>query len=112
MSTINILWTTDSADTALLFIEQYANGSIDYKWWDKVRIILWGASVRQIQSNEFIQVHIMRMVHKGIEIVASKKAADAVGATELLESLEVQVKYMGKELTEIIKDPEQELLTV
>ena len=112
MSTINILWTTDSADTALLFINEYATGSISYKWWDKVRVILCGASIRQIQTNNFIQVHIMRMVHQGVEVVASKNCADAVGATELLESLEVNVRYMGKELTEIIKDKEQELLTV
>lgn len=112
MSTINILWTTDSADTALLFINEYADGAMSYEWFDKVRIILWGGSLRVIQSNNFIQVNIMRLVHKGIEVVASKKAADAVGVTELLESLEVEVKYMGKELTEIIKDPDQELLTV
>ena len=42
MSTINILWTTDSADTALLFINEYADGAMSYEWWDKVRIILWG----------------------------------------------------------------------
>jgi len=112
MSTINILWTTDSADTAMLFINEYATGAISYKWWDKVRVILWGGSVRLIQNNNFIQVYIMQMVNKGVEVVASKNCADAVGATELLESLEVEVKYMGKELTEIIRDKEQELLSV
>jgi len=112
MSTINLLWTTDSADTALLFVNEYATGSISYGWWDKVRVILWGGSIRLIQNNNFIQVHIMRMVHQGVEVVASKNCAEAVGATELLESLEVQVKYMGKELTEILKDPEQKLITV
>ena len=112
MDTINILWTTESADTALLFINEYADGAISYGWWNKVRIILWGGSVRLVQSNSFVQVNIMRLVHKGIEVVASKKCADAVGATELLESLEVEVKYMGKELTEILKDKEQEVITV
>ena len=112
MSTLNILWTTDSADTAMLFINQYADGAMSYEWWDKVRIILWGGSVRLVQSNSFIQVNIMRLVHKGVEVVASKKCADSVGATQLLESLEVEVKYMGKELTDILKDTEQKLITV
>ena len=112
MSTINILWTTDSADTALLFINEYADGAISYEWWDKVRVILWGGSIRLVQSNSFVQVNIMRLVHKGVEVVASKKCAETVGATELLESMEVEVKYMGKELTEILKDADQRLITV
>ncbi|MEX1376118.1 MAG: hypothetical protein AB1Z23_01475 [Eubacteriales bacterium] len=112
MSTINILWTTDSADTAMLFINEYALGSLSYQWWDKVRVILWGGSVRLIMNNNYIQVYIMQMVHKGVEVIASKNCADAVGATELLESLEVQVMYFGKELTEIIQDKDQELISV
>ncbi|MBN2879736.1 MAG: DsrE family protein [Clostridia bacterium] len=112
MSTINILWTTESADTALLFINEYAEGAVSYEWWDKVRVILWGGSIRLIQNNSFVQVNIMRLVHKGVEVVASKNCADTVGATELLESLEVEVKYMGKELTEIMKDKNQKLITV
>lgn len=112
MNTLNILWTTDSADTAMLFINEYANDALSYKWWKKVRVILWGASIRLIQNNTFLQVNIMQMVNKGVEVVASKKCAADVGAVELLESLEVDVKYMGKELTEIMKDNAQYLLTV
>lgn len=112
MSIVNILWTTESADTAMLFVFEYATNSLSYKWWKKVRVILWGGSIRLIKDNNYMQVNIMQMVNQGIEVVASKKCAEDVGATELLKSLEVEVKYMGKELTEIMKDDSQHLITV
>lgn len=112
MHTINILWTTDNPDTSMLMIQEYAQKAKSFDWWEHVRVILWGGSVRLIKNNKYIQVGVMQMVNLGIEVVASKNCAESVDAVLLLEKLEVDVKYMGKELTDIIKDEQQALITI
>ncbi len=112
MGTLNLLWTTDSPDTAMLMIREYTTQSLAYKWWEHVRIILWGGSVRLIKDNKYIQVSLMQMAHLGIEIVADKNCVDSLDAAELFESLEIEIRYMGKELTDIINDDTQKVITI
>jgi len=47
----------------------------------------------------------------GVHVTACKACADQLGVTEALEGLNVEVKYWGAPLTEILKNKEN-LLTV
>ena len=43
------------------------------------------------------------MKEAGVELVACKACADLYGVSEKLESLGIEVKYMGVPLTEMLK---------
>jgi hypothetical protein len=47
----------------------------------------------------------------GVHITACKACADQLGVTETLERLDIEVKYWGLPLTEILKNNEY-LLTI
>ncbi len=111
MEKLNILWTTDNKDTIFNMLTMYALNSKIKNWWQDVRVIIWGASVKLIKNDTQVQTEILEMVKAGITVEACKDCADNFDATEILEKLGVTVKYMGLPLTELLKRGEQ-LITI
>ena len=111
MNRLNILWTTDNKDTVFNMLVMYAVNSIKYDWWKEINIIIWGASAKLIGNDTQIQTEIKEMLNYGITIEACKDCSDNYGVTEKLESLGISVKYMGKPLTEYLKNNEK-ILTI
>jgi len=111
MKTINILWTTDNKDTIFNMIAMYAFNSKKNNWWDNVVVILWGASVKLAGKDTQVQTEIMEMINSGIHVEACKDCCDNFGVADTLLKLGVDVKYMGKLLTERIQNDEK-LITI
>jgi len=107
MDKLNILWTTDNKDTIFNMLAMYAINSKKRVWWDKVNVILWGASTKLAGNDTQVQTEILEMIEAGITIEACKDCADNFGVTDRLEKLGITVRYMGLPLTEYLKNGEK-----
>jgi len=107
MDKLNILWTTDNKDTVFNMLAMYAINSITNKWWKEVNLIIWGASAKLIGNDSQVQTEIIEMIHLGVSVEACKDCCDTFGVTDKLTSLGINVRYMGKPLTDYIKSGEK-----
>ena len=111
MNKLNILWTTDNKETVLNMLVMYTVNSKLNGWWEKVNVIIWGASAKLVGTDEQVQNAIAEMLSHGINIEACKACCDNIGVTEQLNRLGINVRYMGESLTRYIMTNEK-LITV
>lgn len=103
---LNILWTSDSKTTALNMLSTYVINSKTNGWWDKINLIIWGASAQLAAYDTQVQTEIMEMINSGVHIEACKDCADSLEISNKLEKLGIEIKYMGELLTKYIKSGE------
>lgn len=106
-----VLWTNDNPITAEKMVFMYTVNSLIKGWWEKVTLIIWGAPAKLVSEDKNIQKLIRKALKAGVHITACKACADQLGVTNNLEKLNIEVKYMGALLTEILKNDEK-LLTI
>lgn len=111
MEKLNILWTSDNLHTAHNMLFMYAINSKLQGWWNEVDIIIWGGTAKLVAENESIQEKIKMAKQAGVEIKACAACARQFGVVEELEKQGIEVKPMGKPLTDIIKNNEK-MITV
>jgi hypothetical protein len=101
---LHILWTNDNPITAELMVFMYTTNSLLQDWWEKVTLILWGASVKLVSENGDIQQKVKEALDAGVHITACKACADQLGVSDDLKKLGIEVIYWGEPLTKIIKE--------
>ena len=106
-----ILWTNDNQITAEKMVFMYSINSLLKGWWEKVTLIIWGATARLVSEDIKIQEKINEALSTGVHITACKACSDQLGVTEILKKLNIEVKYWGDPLTKILKNGEK-LLTI
>ena len=106
-----VLWTNDNPITAEKMVFMYTINSLIHGWWEKVTLIIWGATAKLVSEDVNIQKKIKEALDTGVHITACKACADQLGVTETLEKLQIEVKYWGLPLTEVLKNNEH-LLTI
>ncbi len=106
-----VLWTNDNPITAEKMVFMYTVNSLIHSWWEKVTLIVWGATAKLVSEDANIQKKIKEALDAGVHITACKACADQLGVTEILEKLQIEVKYWGLPLTDILKNNEH-LLTI
>ena len=106
-----VLWTNDDLVTAEKMVFMYTINSLVHGWWEKVTLIIWGAPAKLVSEDVAIQKKIKEALDAGVHVTACKACADQLGVTEALENLQIEVKYWGEPLTEILKNNEP-LLTI
>jgi hypothetical protein len=106
-----VLWTNDNPITAEKMVFMYTINALLRGWWENVTLIVWGATTKLVSEDENIQELVKDALKAGVHITACKACADQLGVTETLEKLNIEVKYWGIPLTEILKDDEK-LLTI
>lgn len=106
-----VLWTNDNPITAEKMVFMYTVNSLIHGWWEKVTLIIWGATVKLASEDDHIQKMIGKALEAGVHVTACKACADQLGVTETLEKLNIEVRYWGIPLTEILTG-DQKLLTI
>jgi len=106
-----VLWTNDDPVTAEKMVFMYTINSLRNGWWEKVSLIIWGATAKLVSEDANIQKIIKKALVAGVHISACKACADQLGVTEALEKQQIEVKYWGLPLTDILKNNER-LLTI
>lgn len=102
-----ILWTNSDPITAEKMVFMYGLNALKRGWWKGVTIIIWGATALLVSENDEIQEKIKELLSSGVEVSACKACADQLGVTKALENLDVEVKYWGEPLTEVLKTGEK-----
>jgi len=99
-----ILWTTAEKDVFTKVAYMYGINSKKYDWWKDVTLIIWGPSSKLLAEDKELQENIQAMKEEGVTLTACKWCSDEYGVSETLEKMGIDVKYMGKPLTEFIKE--------
>lgn len=110
-TTLYILWTNDNPVTAEKMVFMYAINSLVHGWWENVTLIIWGATTQLVSENEHIQRLVRKSLEAGVHVTACRACADQLGVTESLNKMNIEVKYWGQPLTEILQNDEA-LLTI
>jgi hypothetical protein len=106
-----ILWTNDNVITAENMVFMYDTNALVHGWWEEVTLIVWGATTKLVCENAAIQGKIREALDAGVHISACKACAQALGLTQELKDLQIEVKYWGVPLTELLQNDEK-LLTI
>jgi len=99
-----VLWTSADKEVAENMVFMYTLNTRINGWWDDVTFIVWGPSANLLANDSTLQSGIKKFIQAGIKVEACKACADNYGVGEKLQSLGIDVKYMGTPLTGYIKD--------
>ena len=100
-----VLWTSGDREVALKMVFMYTLNSKRFKWgWKNVTLIVWGPSAKLLAADTELKEHIIEMKEKGVKMLACKKCSDLYGVSGDLRRLGIEVKYMGKPLTDYLRD--------
>ena len=108
-----VLWTSGDREVALKMAFMYTHNSKRFKWgWKNVTLVVWGPSAKLLAADTELKEHIIEMKEKGIKLLACKKCSDIYGVSNDLKRLGIEVKYMGKPLTDYLRDDNYRVLTI
>jgi len=82
-----VLWTNDNPITAEKMVFMYTVNSLIHGWWEKVTLIIWGATAQLVSQDANIQKKVKEALDKGVHITACKACTEQLGVTEALEKL-------------------------
>ena len=99
-----VIWSGNDREVALNMVFMYTLNAKRRGWWDDVRLIVWGPSSKLLTEDSELQKKIMEIKTAGVIVEACKACADHYDVTEQLEHLGIHVYYIGKQLTEYIKE--------
>ena len=100
---LTVLWTSGDKEVALNMVFMYVYNSRVNDWWKEVTFIIWGPSAKLLAEDQELKQEIRSFKDEGIKLEACKACADRYGVTDDLDRLGVDVKYMGEQLTQYIK---------
>lgn len=106
-----LLWTSSDRDVALKMVFMYTYNAKKNAWWDDITLVVWGPSAKLLSEDEELQGYMDKIIKAGVTVKACKGCADQYGVSEKLEELGITVLYIGKELTDYIKEG-REILTI
>jgi hypothetical protein len=108
-----VVWTSGDREVALKMAFMYALNSKRFKWgWKNVTLIVWGPSSKLLSSDTELQERLARIKDAGVKVLACKKCSDLYGVSDDLKHLGIDVKYMGKPLTNYLRDDNFRVITV
>jgi len=98
-----IFWTSGDPEVFNKVVFPYGLNSVKNNWWDDVELLIWGPSVKTLSDNPELQEKITELKNTGLILTSCLWCADEYHATEILKKLDVDVKYMGKPLTDYLQ---------
>lgn len=108
---LTIVWTSGDPEVAHRMVLMYGKAAKSNQWFDEVRLIIWGPSARLVAADKDIQAKLKEMKQNGIVIEACVVCADLYGVSDCLRELGIEVKPMGKPLSNIIREKDSHIIT-
>ena len=106
-----VLWTSGDPFVAHKVCFMYTHNAKKAGWWNEVQLIVWGPSSKLLAEDKDLQTAVKAMMADGVVTKACKACADSYGVSDELAALGIEVKYMGKPLTEMLKSDQWQVLT-
>jgi hypothetical protein len=102
-SRLAVIWSSADPDVAKRVCFMYTHAAKKQKWFDEVTLIVWGPSAKLLANDKELQAEVKSMAADGVKVVACQACADSYGIGDALRALGVEVKYMGRPLTDMLK---------
>lgn len=99
-----VLWTSGDRDVAMNMVFMYTLNAKLSGWWQDITFIVWGPSSKLLSGDAELQAELGKMKKAGIVLEACIACAERYGVTGKLRELGIDVKGMGKPLTDYIKE--------
>ncbi len=112
MKKLLVVWKSNNEIDIHNFVIPYLYNAKSHEWFSEVELLIWGASQEKILEDTIIQQRVKNLVKNEVVVYASQMCANNLGSQELLESLGVKVMFAGVFLSEKLKDPDTEVLTI
>ena len=108
-----VLWSSGDREVALKMAFMYTYNSKRFKWgWKNVTLVVWGPSAKLLAADTELQEHVIEMKEAGVKLLACKKCSDLYGVSDDLRRLGIEVKYMGKPLTDYLRGDNYRVITI
>ena len=101
---LGVLWTSGDADVAHRVCFMYTHAAKRNNWFDEVILIVWGPSARLLAGDRDLQKKVQDMKQDGVTVLACIACANSYGVTENLRDQGIEVKGMGKPLSDMLQD--------
>lgn len=101
--TLVVVWTSGDIEVAEKMVFMYVYNSRKAGWFDEVIFIVWGPSAKLLSENEMLQEYISKMKEAGIKLEACIACANMYGVARALAEMDIDVKGMGKVLSDYLK---------
>lgn len=105
-----MLWTSGDPEVAHRVCFMYTHNAKTQGWFDEVRLIVWGPSARLLAGDKDLQSEVGQMMKDGVKVQACIVCADSYGVADTLRALGIEVKAMGRPLTDLLES-DSKLLT-
>jgi len=102
-SRLCVVWTSADPDVAKNVCFMYALNAKKAGWFDEVHLVVWGPSAKLLAEDKAIQAEMKAMQKVGVVTEACVACARRYGVDEDLKKLKLDVKPMGKPLSERLK---------
>jgi len=112
MKKLLIVWKTNNEVDIHNFVVPYAYNAKRNDWFDDVEVLIWGASQEIVRDDAVVQQRVKNLIKNGIVVYACKMCASNTNAVEVLEELGVIVRFTGDFLSDRLKDPAFEVITI
>ena len=110
-SRLAIVWTSGDPAVAERMTLMYANGAKKNAWFDEVRLVVWGPSQQLVVADKDVRAYIDRLRDNGVVVQACLACADSYGIADDLRDAGLEVKYMGKPVSDFLKDDDWKVVT-
>jgi hypothetical protein len=98
-----VVWSSGDPVVAHQMVLMYTHAAGRNEWFDEVRLVVWGASAKLLAEDEQLQAKVKKMMADGIKVQACIVCARNLGAAEKLRRMGIEVKAMGKPLTDYLR---------
>lgn len=105
-----IVWTSGDREVALKMVFMYTLNAKKRGWWEDITLVVWGPSAKLLTEDKELQEYMKQIMEAGVTVKACKGCSDQYGVSEQLEGLGINVLYIGKELSDYVKE-ERNVLT-
>ncbi len=98
-----VVWSSGDPEVAHKACFMYTHAAQRNRWFQEITLVIWGPSAALLARDESLQQRIREMIDAGVTIEACKACSDSYGVSDTLSGLGIDVKYMGRPLTEMLK---------
>jgi hypothetical protein len=102
-SKLLVFWTSGDREVFLKTVYILTYYSKERGWWNEIRLLIWGPSSKLLSEDKEIQQLVEKLKGVGVELIACKACSDMYGVSEKLQSLGINVYYVGSHLADMLK---------
>jgi len=97
-----VVWASSDPEVAHKVCLMYTHAAKRKGWFQEVVLVVWGPSSRLLAADKDLRNKVKAMIADGVRVQACVVCADSYGVSERLRQMGIEVKGMGKPLTDML----------